>query len=93
MRGQQANIFFLAQDRQRFGCIFRGDDGLVEQLVNLASGICVQGTVTANNTAIGRNGITHVRFFISIEQCIVAGQAAGVGVLDNDDSGRAEALH
>src|SRR5712692_336244 len=93
MRCQQANILLLAQDMQRFWRKFRSNDGLVEQVVDLASGVRVHGPVTANNAAEGRDRIASVRFMISLHQPVITGQAARVGMLDDRKGRRTETLY
>ena len=90
---QQADVLFLAQNFQRFGCKFRGNDGFVKQVVDLASSIRVDGPVAANNAAKSRDRVASVRFILRLHQPVIAGQPARIGMLDDRKGSGAETLH
>src|SRR5260370_17831032 len=68
MRCQQANILLLAQDMQRFSRKFRGNDALLEQVVDLLSGVRVHRPITPNNAAISREEIASGLFITTLHQ-------------------------
>ncbi len=63
-----------------------GDDDLGENLGNRLGGRSVERAVERDDPAEGRDAVALERGTIGVDQCVAAGDAARIGVLDDDDA-------
>ncbi len=86
---QEPQILLVADDTDRLFAGIGRDDDLGENLDDRARGLGVERPVQRDDSAEGGNRIAGERLLVSVEQRAAFGDAAGIGVLDDDDGRRA----
>ena len=82
---KQPQIGLCRQNFFRFVCEIRCHDHFEEDFNHLFRGILVDRTVGRDDSAENRRRVSFISFMIRFSNRFVAGNAAGVGVLDRND--------